>query len=1118
MEETIIVRLFEPLPEIFERSFFLYSSSLFVSAIDSFSFSDFGSNSVVFLPLKPADSDEQSKEAVMWENSALNMSDMILIWLPVATSATELASCVLHFGRWVSSGRIIYGREHLAEGEEGVEKATGHALFEKLDDLARCEGIKINTSFAECLEGFKAKTKNGALRQGVERNVPLHVWNHVAFKDWYANMKSVGNRLDGAALKWAFCVGPNKAFTLYWVLHVDIWVASESRNKSNEIVLARSDIKCVFPYYLPEDDEDFNELDCEVVLIREFRSPGRTVDGFIHELPGGSAFKAKDPLVEALDELRQETSLVVSDKSRVNNHGARQISGTTSAHQAHLFSIQLTWEEIEKCRQLAAANTPLGNAAETEKTYVEVFTLRDLLSSNIVDWSGLGMIHFVLHEAVLKAKQEREATEMPYSPWVGTPFQDNFPLSPFQLSGIPLHRDGSLDKAAVSQESFSEVYCLGELIRQGDFSNIHCCTHQDTKADCVAKIFEHAGKSRKEIAGIGTEILILHELRHPNIIHLLEVFEEQSRTILVLELVIGGDLFDRIATKTVFTEKDARDLVALLLRTVAYIHGKGIVHCDLKPENLLLTTQDDNADIKVCDFSAASFTNNIQEGAVFGSPPYVSPERLMQMKYTEKTDIWSIGVITFVLLGGYLPFYDEDYLRLFDLIRQGKYEFDPKHWDSISDDAKNIIQEMLEYEHTQRKSAAELLEHKWILTENCELLKRDLSVNLKEFGAFNGKRRMKAVTDVVIAVNRLRRGSSIGEKSNSGSERRASVDSSHDFFKANLFERVYNLGEEIAVGRYSKIYHCTNKETKEEWAAKVVKHAELPKEELEALQVEIDILRQLSHPNVIKLHEMFVEETETILVLELVMGGTLFDQIVQKDMYTEEEVRELVVPLLSTVSYIHENQIVHRDLKPENILLTTADDSAGFKICDFNFAAFASQIKKGEGIGTHGYASPEMCTGSEHSTKTDIWSIGVIVYILLGGYVPFHGADQSELSENVCQGHYEFHSPQWDRISESAKDFVKQMLEVDQNKRKSADELLQHEWIVGGQQLFLGRGQSQDHAELRKDNDKQTLRSIVQTVIAIARFRRLVQNPHAKKTKRKLFQLNKNTPGSFKDV
>jgi len=401
-------------PQQWERSLFVYASNHSINHIaENLQHGCWGleDNTVVFLPGVPSErhSDENRREIiseeVKWEQESVELSDMIIFWISAEDSVDDLSRCLMNFGRWASSGKVIFGFEQVEESKQEAGTSSIEALLEKILALARKEGITENNSVAACFEMYKEKTRNVALRTSFERNVPLHVWNHVAFQDWYGNMKNVGNRLDGAELKWAFCVGKNKAYTLYWVLHVNIWVTSEGRHKSNEIVLARSDIKCVFPYYIPEGIE-FSELDCEVVLIKEFRSPCRTEDGFIHELPGGSAFKKKDPLVEALEELKEETGLVVEDKSRMTNHGARQLAGTTSAHQAHLFSIQLTDEEIEYCRQAAASQTSLGNASETEKTYLEVHKLGDLLKTNKVDWSVLGMIHFVLHEAVTKAKEK----------------------------------------------------------------------------------------------------------------------------------------------------------------------------------------------------------------------------------------------------------------------------------------------------------------------------------------------------------------------------------------------------------------------------------------------------------------------------------------------------------------------------------------------------------------------------------------------------------------------------------------------------------------------------------------------------------------------------------------
>jgi len=410
------IHLLQELPTEFERSLFVYTSQKCLDEVQRALQHTINLKTAVFLPKNGNQKVyPNTTDAIDWENNAISISDVIMFWLPDAISDEELAQCSACFGKWASSGKVIYGRDTSTVSSKNSAKpsATGEVRrFGYMDNLAKREGVQKHSSIDDCLTEFLKKTKDGAIRRAGERYVPLHVYKHVAFSNWYAGMQKVGNRLDHATFEWAFRVGPNKAFTLFWVLHVNVWVKSEQRNKSNEIVLARGDIKCVFPYYIPKvrGFRKLTAMDCEIVLIKEFRSPARTEDCFIHELPGGSAFKAKDPIQEAIDELRQETGLDIDAKNpeqrgRIIDHGARQLAGTTSAHQAHLFSVELTANEMRHCRAQAKSGKPLGNAQETEMTYVEVYKLKDIIKSNVIDWTTLGMLHLVLHEAV-----ERKAT------------------------------------------------------------------------------------------------------------------------------------------------------------------------------------------------------------------------------------------------------------------------------------------------------------------------------------------------------------------------------------------------------------------------------------------------------------------------------------------------------------------------------------------------------------------------------------------------------------------------------------------------------------------------------------------------------------------------------------
>uniref|UniRef100_A0A7S3XZF5 Protein kinase domain-containing protein n=2 Tax=Heterosigma akashiwo TaxID=2829 RepID=A0A7S3XZF5_HETAK len=305
------------------------------------------------------------------------------------------------------------------------------------------------------------------------------------------------------------------------------------------------------------------------------------------------------------------------------------------------------------------------------------------------------------------------------------------------------------------------------------------------------------------------------------------------------------------------------------------------------------------------------------------------------------------------------------------------------------------------------------------------------------------------------------------------------------------FASCYQLGDELGTGAYSKVKKCTDKSNGKEWAAKIVNRAQLQPEDAQALEDEIKIMKELDHEHVIKLADVFNEGAQTILVLELVVGGELFDRIVQKEKYTEKEARDLVALLLRTLDYLHTHDIVHRDLKPENLLLTSREDDANIKIADFGFARHISEVREmEEACGTPGYVAPEILRGLKYSGKADLWSAGVITYILLGGYPPFYDEDQDQLFRKIRRGQYQFHAPYWDHVSEEARDLISQMLVVNHKQRQSAAELLRHPWIVAADADLAGKDLAPTLTEFRKFNARRKLRAAMETVIALNRFRR----------------------------
>jgi 8-oxo-dGTP pyrophosphatase MutT (NUDIX family) len=230
----------------------------------------------------------------------------------------------------------------------------------------------------------------GAHRAGGERDVPLAVWRTGSFQRWYTAQTAAGNTLLGARQVWTFSGGPRRAALVYWALHVRVYVRAEDRVKSNEVVISRPDIS-VMALYRRAATPDATAI----VLIREFRSPASSPDGFVHELPGGSSPKGgTTPIEDAMKETEEEIGLAIAAK-RIRSHGSRQLAATMSAHHAHLFTAELTDKELE---QIRAFRTTAFGAGDTEQTWPEITTFGELRGGRLVDWATLGMIaEVVLH-------------------------------------------------------------------------------------------------------------------------------------------------------------------------------------------------------------------------------------------------------------------------------------------------------------------------------------------------------------------------------------------------------------------------------------------------------------------------------------------------------------------------------------------------------------------------------------------------------------------------------------------------------------------------------------------------------------------------------------------------
>eukprot|EP01114_Cavostelium_apophysatum_P003103 TRINITY_DN1283_c0_g1_i1.p1 TRINITY_DN1283_c0_g1~~TRINITY_DN1283_c0_g1_i1.p1 ORF type:complete len:492 (+),score=179.30 TRINITY_DN1283_c0_g1_i1:41-1477(+) len=266
--------------------------------------------------------------------------------------------------------------------------------------------------------------------------------------------------------------------------------------------------------------------------------------------------------------------------------------------------------------------------------------------------------------------------------------------------------------------------------------------------------------------------------------------------------------------------------------------------------------------------------------------------------------------------------------------------------------------------------------------------------------------------------------------------------------KVTSIEQKYDLGKVIGRGAFSVVKIGIRKSNGKKYAVKIISKKLIDKKELTLLEREIDIMQKLQHPNIIQLVEV-VDTPETLyLVLEFASGGELFDAIINKGSYSELEAAKIVRQILEAISFVHGHGIAHRDLKPENLLLSNEPGEGDFiKIADFGLSKDFGAEQMATSCGTPDYVAPEVLGGEAYDSSVDVWSIGVITYVLLCGFPPFYGDTQRELFENIMKGNYDFPDPEWSGVSEDAKEFIRKMLVVDPENRYNAEQCLKDKWI-----------------------------------------------------------------------
>eukprot|EP00903_Cladosiphon_okamuranus_P006770 g6602.t1 len=317
---------------------------------------------------------------------------------------------------------------------------------------------------------------------------------------------------------------------------------------------------------------------------------------------------------------------------------------------------------------------------------------------------------------------------------------------------------------SASSGGFSRSYRLGKKLGEGEFAETYGATKRGENSSCIVKRTPRRGSSSEaNERALVEEVRILRLLTNRGVVSVREVFDDSPEYLyVVLERLAGGPVFDRIVKKSGFRENEARHLCRVVILCVQHCHNMGIVHRDLRPEHLLLTSRDEDAAIKLSGFDYARSLRRDGHGGRRGllvsesyvTAEYAAPEVLSSTPHGTAVDMWSLGVIFYTLLGGYHPFHDERQSRLFRRIRDGSFMFHDELWHSISDQAKDFVGKLLVVDPDRRMTAKQALEHPWMLNSGKNLAKHDLGFNQEQLRVYNAASKLRAAIKSVMATRR----------------------------------------------------------------------------------------------------------------------------------------------------------------------------------------------------------------------------------------------------------------------------------------------------------------------------------------------------------------------------
>lgn len=593
-----------------------------------------------------------------------------------------------------------------------------------------------------------------------------------------------------------------------------------------------------------------------------------------------------------------------------------------------------------------------------------------------------------------------------------------------------------------------------------------------------------------------TERAVLEHVRaSPFLVTLHYAFQTGSKLHLILDYVSGGELFTHLYQRDHFKEEEVRIYTGEIVLALEHLHKLGIIYRDVKLENILL---DSEGHVVLTDFGLSKEFLTEEKDRTFsfcGTIEYMAPEIIRSKSgHGKSVDWWSLGILVFELLTGASPFTLEGEKNTQAEVSKRILKCQPPFPTVIGPVARDLLQKLLCKDPKKRlgsgpNGAQDIKAHPFFKgLDWVELAARRVKAPFKpivrsELDVRNFAEEFTRLDPVYSPagtppnLDRVFQGYSFiapsilfnhnavttdvlelalsGERPGSAAVARSAMMKDSSFFQLyDMDLKEAALGE----GSFSVCRRCQQRQGGTEFAVKIIsKRMEVnTQREVMALQL------CESHPNIVKLHEVHHDQYHTYLVMELLRGGELLDRIKKKQHFSESEASQIMRSLVSAVSFMHDVGVVHRDLKPENILYADESEGAPVKVIDFGFARLrpsGSQPMQTPCF-TLQYAAPELFTDEGYDESCDLWSLGVILYTMLSGQVPFQSSQEggvlthaAEIMHKIKEGQFSLEGEAWRGVSEEAKELVRGLLTVDPSKRLKMSTLRYSEWLQDGSAL-----------------------------------------------------------------